>query len=65
MSPGSHAPYNYTAGHMRLDDISMGRDLRERERVERERLERERLDRDRHYANNYNSMFIFFIWILS
>ena len=59
-SQGSHTPYNYPAGHMRLEDISMGRDIRERERIERERVERERLDRerDRHYVNNYNSMYI-------
>ncbi|XP_033754006.1 protein CBFA2T1-like isoform X1 [Pecten maximus] len=38
---------NLTAGPIRLEDISISRELRERERVERERTDREHGDRDR------------------
>ena len=44
---------------MRLEDISMSREMRERERQERERVERERMerqDRERHF--NYNSQYL-------
>ena len=34
-------------GPIRLEDISISREMRERERMERERMERERMDRDR------------------
>ena len=41
-------------GPIRLEDISLSREMRERERLERERIERERLeqerDRDRHFS---------------
>ncbi|XP_041375217.1 protein CBFA2T1-like isoform X3 [Gigantopelta aegis] len=41
-------------GPIRLEDISLSREIRERERLERERIERERLererDRDRHFS---------------
>ncbi|XP_070199512.1 protein CBFA2T1-like isoform X2 [Littorina saxatilis] len=54
MNLGSGAP-------IRLEDISLSREMRERERerVERERAERERAaerdrERDRHYSGNYN-----------
>lgn len=44
-----------SGGPIRLGDISLSRELRERERLEQERAERERLererDRDRHYPN--------------
>ena len=50
ISPGA-PPFNYhMGGPIRLEDISMSREMRERERVERERVERverERMDRER------------------
>lgn len=62
VSPGSHTPFNYTPGPIRLEDISMSRDVRERERLERERIERERLERerldrerDRYFSSTYNN----------
>ena len=48
---GSGAP-------IRLEDISLSREMRERERLERERAERERAERDRerdrHFSGNYS-----------
>ncbi|CAH1778778.1 unnamed protein product [Owenia fusiformis] len=43
------------SGPIRLEDISLSRELRERERLERERFERDRLDRDRdrHFGGTY------------
>ncbi|KAL5021979.1 hypothetical protein ScPMuIL_001134 [Solemya velum] len=38
---------NLNSGPIRLEDISLSRELRERERADRERSERERLDRER------------------
>ncbi|XP_064640734.1 protein CBFA2T1-like isoform X3 [Lineus longissimus] len=66
MSPGSNnrisptAPGNFNNyGPIRLEDISLTRELRERERMERERLERERMERERerHYSSSssYNN----------
>lgn len=66
MSPGNNnrisptAPGNFNNyGPIRLEDISLTRELRERERMERERLERERMERERerHYSSSssYNS----------
>ena len=53
---------NLTQGPIRLEDISLSREIRERERVDRERLERDRIpqrdrdnDRERQFANSYNS----------
>ncbi len=54
VSPGG-APYNFhTGGPIRLEDISMSREMRERERLERERAERERYERERerHYSSS-------------
>ncbi|XP_061166610.1 protein CBFA2T1-like isoform X2 [Saccostrea echinata] len=50
---------NLNSGPIKLEDISLSRELRERERVERDRADRERTDRsgDRHYPpfnNNYS-----------
>ena len=53
--------HNNNYGPIRLEDISISRELRERERAEREgreRMERERLERERerHFSNSsYNS----------
>ena len=52
--------YPHMGGPIRLEDISMSREMRERERQERERAERERMERqerERHF--NYNSEYIF------
>lgn len=45
-------------GPIRLEDISLSREMRERERLERERAERERAERERererHFSGSYN-----------
>ena len=53
ISPTNPAFNFHLGGPLRLEDISLSRELRERERLERERLERERLETERHY-NNYS-----------
>ena len=65
MSPGGSSrispstPFNIHSGPIRLEDISLSREMRERERIERERMERERYSREsreRHdsYGSNYS-----------
>ena len=69
LSPGSQAsrispttPFNLHSGPIRLEDISLSREMRERERMERERVERERYTRvaqeprERHdsYGSNFS-----------
>ncbi|XP_046361768.1 protein CBFA2T1-like isoform X2 [Haliotis rufescens] len=53
ISPNGSLNLN-TGGPIRLEDISISREIRERERIERERMDRERMererDRDRHYT---------------
>lgn len=44
---------NLNNGPIRLEDISLSRELREREKIERERAERERLERDRERDRHY------------
>lgn len=46
-------------GPIRLEDISLSRELRERERLERERVERERSERERerHYSGSYSKKY--------
>ncbi|KAI0213120.1 Protein CBFA2T3 [Lamellibrachia satsuma] len=53
ISPTNPAFNFHLGGPLRLEDISLSRELRERERLERERLERERMETERHY-NNYS-----------
>ncbi|XP_064599114.1 protein CBFA2T1-like isoform X2 [Liolophura sinensis] len=48
-----------SGGPIRLEDISLSRELRERERLERERAERERLDRERERERFYPTGFGF------
>lgn len=46
---------NLNAGPIRLEDISLSREIRERERMERERSDRDRLDsRDQERERNFN-----------
>lgn len=42
---------NFNSGLIKLEDISLSRELRERERVERDRVDRDRSERggDRYY----------------
>lgn len=48
---GSGAP-------IRLEDISLSREIRERERLERERIERERAERERerHFSGSFSKL---------
>ncbi|ESO86588.1 hypothetical protein LOTGIDRAFT_235377 [Lottia gigantea] len=56
ISPNSSLSLNPN-GQIRLEDISLSRELRERERLDREKVERERMDRERErerHFPNYN-----------
>lgn len=53
ISPTQVMPPLNSGAPMRLEDISMSREIRERERVERERLERVRVERERERERFY------------
>ena len=48
----------HSGGPIRLEDISLSREIRERERLDRERTERERIDKDRErdYSLGYGKL---------